>query len=76
MKPFQVRPEIVGPGPFLLLVATAWDRTSVVLAIGNMLRVATSLVSVNIVRCAEALRAGTARDIAIVRLLVFLLVFP
>lgn len=76
MNPLQMLPEIVCPRPFLFLLATVLDDAPVVFAISLLLGVAASLVPIDVVRCAEAFGTCAAVDVAVVRLLVLLLVFP
>lgn len=74
MDSLQVLPEIIRPGPFLVLFAAAIDDTPIVFAISILVGMAASLVPIDIVRCAKALGACAAGDVAAVGLLVFLLV--
>lgn len=76
MNPLQMLPEIVCPWPFLFLLAATRDDASVAFAIGALFRVAAPLVPIDVIRCAEAFGTWAARDVAAVRLLVFLLVLP
>lgn len=74
MDPFQMLPEVVRPWPFLVLGPTALNSTPIVLVVGNLIWVAASYVSFDIVRSTETLGAGAALDSTVVGLLVLLLV--
>lgn len=76
MNPLQMLPEIVCPRPFLFLLTATLNDAPVVFTISTLLGVAASLVPIDVVRCAEAFGTGAAGDVAVVRLLMLLLVFP
>lgn len=76
MNPLEMLPEIVCPRPFLLLLAATLNDAPEVFAIDTLLGMTASLVPVDVVGRAEAFGTLAAGDVAAVRLLVLLLVFP
>lgn len=76
MNPLKMLPEIVCPRPFLFLLAATLNDAPVVFAISTLLGMAASLVTIDIVRGAEAFGTGAAGDVAVVWLLMLLLVLP
>lgn len=76
VNPLQMLPEIVCPRPFLFLLAATLNDAPVVFAISTLLGVAASLVTIDVIRGAEAFGTLAAGDVAVVWLLMLLLVLP
>lgn len=76
VDPLQMLPEIVCPRPFLFLLAATLNDAPVVFAISTLLGVAASLVTIDVIRGAEAFGTLAAGDVAVVWLLMLLLVLP